>query len=519
MAHEVYVDGFFNGGDIRELNSLLLKTRGNQVLEAPFAFDNLTAPEVVLINGQLSGKTSADLISIKQGTYVIDQTVEFEEPVYAKTLALTERINNLQVLDGKLDVLLKNASQPQIVSGDKLFENVQLQSPISLQGKINSESLTNMNPVSIFDEDLVLEGNYEINGEVNIQEHLDAADIVGRSGTYSALRLQRYGLPLHSNYSGLHFTFTQPIRVKNLFTRPTASFNPDDFVKTGTDQAQLITGFKHFTDDLVVKQGICEADEINRVDLKKLDTHVLKHSGDQVVKGRIQFDKIATKSVAALKATLGKEDVDFNNLLSLDLEQAITSPVVVQGPLVVQHNLEAANLYSHGQFNDNNLEHVIRDTVLNDGRDYHVTGEKSFENLDVHSLKFSQVGRLNGIEMGTIAWDLDIFSEKYIYINESTYLPNSLKIANLEVEGSINGVPREVFGKAWLLAEGDQEFTAPVTLNHAIFQENVEVDGAFNGYDWTYLYENTIWTNEDQKMGDVQCGRFKPHLPYLLTYE
>lgn len=507
VVDELFVNGDFNNLDIRLFDSSLLKSQGDQVLEAPFIIDNLSAKNIKLINsGTICNKKSEDLISIENGTYIVNSMAAFTKPIHARYLIASKRINNIDIEDGHMDILLKNASYNQVISAPKVFDTVHLMNPIGLQGKINSEVLQNMNPVMIIEDDLVLEGDYEINGETVVRQLLKSYDLVGKSGEYSAQRLFRHGLKLDAQYSDKHFTFVQPIRVQDLHTMPSSDFNPDDFVKTNTDEIQVVTGHKTILGDLTVKEGICEANEVNKVDIDHLDKTVLKKIGDQVVDGSIHFESIVVQGpITAEETTLS--DVPLSHLLTVNSDQTITGTVTINGPVIVENSFEVRDLYTTGSFGDGNLEFLIQDTVLNDGREYHITGEKIIEHATIGDLKFApNSGRLNGINMDTLVWDLDIFSEKNIFINDSLYQTMPLSIQNLHVSGSINGINGNEFGKTWLLSHGEQEFTSPVTLQNVIIDSNLDVEGKVNGHDINYLYENTIWTDKDETLGTIKAN-------------
>uniref|UniRef100_A0A336MVZ6 CSON007096 protein n=1 Tax=Culicoides sonorensis TaxID=179676 RepID=A0A336MVZ6_CULSO len=505
VVDELFVNEMFNGLDIRIFNDMLLKPDVEvQAIDAPVEIETLNAKSVKLLGGTLSGKTNYDIISVKEGTFLIESSVEFTEPVFADTLFITERINNIHVDDGKMDVLFKDVNYTQVVTGAKEFDTVLLLNPIGLQGKINSKSLEKMNPLTTIDDDIILQGDFEINGDVLVKHLMHASDIIGRSSEYSAQRLFRHGLTLDTTHSDKYFTFTQPIRIDEINTKPSATFNPDDFVKTGTDEIQYITGHKTFTSDLIVKNGFCEAGQINKINLDEFDKSVLKKNGDQVISGRIHLKKLTTPAINSKETVFG--DCKFEDILTLDSDQIISVPVTIESDVRVVNNIEARNLVSDGEFAEGNLHYLLHDTVLRDGQEYHITGEKTFENVVIDDLKFTlSAGKLNGINMDTLVWDLDIFSDKYIHINDSLYQSKPLKIKHLHVLGAINGVNAGDFGKAWLLSEGEQEITGSLTAENVVFENGLQLNGLLNGYDLNYFYENTIWLDKDEVLGDVKA--------------
>ncbi|CRK89287.1 CLUMA_CG003046, isoform A [Clunio marinus] len=98
----------------------------------------------------------------------INQNVRFTEDLNVNRLFVIYKKNQQHnVRNGKFQVMRKRGPEMQIVTGEKFFDNVNLKSPILLRGKIESQTLQRMNPISTINKDLVPESDYTITGPVN----------------------------------------------------------------------------------------------------------------------------------------------------------------------------------------------------------------------------------------------------------------------------------------------------------------------------------------------------------------
>lgn len=155
---ELKIDGLINDIDLLTLDQFALKTMANeQAIEANFHIDHVHAVDVHNAN-QLHLE---NIVRTTKGQhYEINQDIQFTQSINVNRLYVNERINNLKIVNGKFDALLKESNETQIISGGKEFENVKLLEPIVLRGKIKSKSLEQINPIVSISEPIVLEGTY-----------------------------------------------------------------------------------------------------------------------------------------------------------------------------------------------------------------------------------------------------------------------------------------------------------------------------------------------------------------------
>lgn len=101
------------------------------------------------------------------------------------------------------------------------------------------------------------------------------------------------GLRLNTPVIDQIFEFQQPIKTVNLISNSVNNVDVSKFVQTG--EIQNVYGFKNFTGDLHVTNGLCDALTINDIDLSILNDTVLKRSGAQTIDGVITFNGIRVK--------------------------------------------------------------------------------------------------------------------------------------------------------------------------------------------------------------------------------
>lgn len=154
-----------------------------------------------------------------------------------------------------------------------------------------------MNPIRTSLSDTVVDGDVEITGDVFVKQLLQGTNIFGRSSTYNVKELFENGLRLDEiELDMIDFHFQNVIHINNLITdRINSNINPNDFVTCNTDEVQYISGYKIFTNNLSVWNGFCEAGIMNKINVTELNSSIMKKSGDQVIDGEIQFERIVAK--------------------------------------------------------------------------------------------------------------------------------------------------------------------------------------------------------------------------------
>lgn len=133
--------GLLNSIYFESLNDHILKhNKMEQNLSANLVINTLKTRQLRTNGFPISGQNFDGLISINQLSgsvqeeIVVNQDIQFVEPLYVNELIVTERINNLNIRsDGQLNVLLIRSPDTQVITGEKTFDNVTLLGSIFLQ--------------------------------------------------------------------------------------------------------------------------------------------------------------------------------------------------------------------------------------------------------------------------------------------------------------------------------------------------------------------------------------------------
>lgn len=94
--------------------------------------------------------------------------------------------------------------------------------------------------------------------------------------------------------------FLQPLKTKDLISKSLNGIDCTKFVRSNTEEIQVINGEKIFMGDLRNGLGFLEAANINNIHVEDLDQGVLKKSGDQVIDGKIHFKKITANKLSKI---------------------------------------------------------------------------------------------------------------------------------------------------------------------------------------------------------------------------
>lgn len=508
-VEDLEISGLVNDVDISYIDKNALKVVGDQIINGNMNFDNIVTKKLETSNKRLSGVDLNYLVMTvpteEQQDFTVRQDVHFANPVYMENLHVDMRINHISVIDDQLQVLLKNPKEPQLITGTKSFDNVQLQGPIHLQGKINSSSLSKLNPVSTIHQDVYLEGDYEISGDVTIRRLLNTSNIYGSSQTLNFYDLYRHGLPLSAAAADQNFVFKEPLVVQHVFTNNLNDVNPSDFIPIPSNKLQRITGRKIFNGDLTIRGDRVDAAVINDIDLKQLNQTILKKTGDQIVEGSIHFKELIASTVATKNALF--EELPLSTLLTVNTNQRIKSKIrcvncklTVHGDLNVDRLVPLNNSRIFGYDLDTMFSDTLRksydvvDTIS-------VTAGKGFYNVSVGELILLDQATINGVDLVGLKKINDPL-EKDVIVEETLILKNPLHVRNVYFNGSINGVHREEFGHSWLLNEYNQTFTAPQIFEN-VAAEEVVVDGYFNGVKLEEVSQDLYYLDRSEQLPEA----------------
>lgn len=307
MIHELEVETvdimkLLNNKNFTSVALNSLKMNGPQIIQAPLNVKQLRANSLNFDKSaeSISKIPISNLIDVNDPKPIeIFQDIRFVKPLETTQLFVRNRINNISIKDGKLQVLRAAGVDEQIVTGEKIFENVILKEPIVLRGKIESKSLEKMNPVTSIDKNLVLQGDFVIKGPVTVERILNVSgDVKSKNPNFGLRKLSESGLHLAiSTTSKSKLIFRDLLQVRgNLKTSLINGISVDSFVKMDLNKQQVVKGRKVFKKNLLVK-GKIEADVVNDVDLKRLEQTTLKKlsNGTQFIDGNVQIANLMVK--------------------------------------------------------------------------------------------------------------------------------------------------------------------------------------------------------------------------------
>lgn len=307
IFNDITVRGLVNGIEFNDFVEQVLRTDvDHQVLEGTARVDKLQAQSIQTLDGKISGLELSNIAHTNVEELIIRQGVMFEKDLIVERLKTLQRLNEIHIDNGKLDVLFKRSKGAQEIRGEKTFAAINLLEPIVLQGKINiSSPMSKIRPIVTIDEDVELFGDFEFIGNVTVQNDVQAQNIFGQSTRFSAFQVLDDGLRLDDPVIDVPIQFVQPIRIDNVESGTRINDIPiESLIVRNVSEWQTIIAPKHFTSDLSV-EGDCELIEVNGVNIQQLNNTVLKRTGEnQIITGTIQFARItANKYVFCIRAS------------------------------------------------------------------------------------------------------------------------------------------------------------------------------------------------------------------------
>uniref|UniRef100_A0A182Q8K7 Uncharacterized protein n=1 Tax=Anopheles farauti TaxID=69004 RepID=A0A182Q8K7_9DIPT len=506
-ADELKITGLLNEVDPRVLTEqvLLRDAAHDQRFSDKLVVDQITAHGVSVSDGKLSG-VEWDNVVRTTGEQHILQDLQFVQPLVVKSVFLRDRLNHIPVIEGKLQVLQLHSDTVQSVTGTKTFDYVTLLNPIELQGKINGESLSKMNPIMTIADDLELDGDYTIHGNVTFAGPLLAHNILSVGGTHHMHRLTTHGLRLNAAPApGQVLKFMQPVFVEHLQGDQINELNVNDLVPQAAGEVQYLTGRKTFVGELKI-DGVVDANEINKVDLNLLNRTILRRTSgglEQTIEGTIHFHTIIAPVVHSKNVLFDGKRME--RLLRLDIPQNVSTSVrfenctVEVGDTLVVEELHATNgstVYGY------DLEHLLSDTLTTFDADEAnvpvVEAIKSFRNLTVGQLVLEDGGAtINAIPVDNLRHILAAGDNRTIIKNEPYHFRSEIVVNHLLFDGTINGIPRESFCRAWLMQSGNQTFTVGQTFEQVV-TDQLYVSGTLNGVTMQQLVDDVYRTDREE---------------------
>lgn len=419
-VENLVLDGLLNGVDIGVLDKYALKIQGDQEITAVYNFNELTVD-----NLQTDSRFLQDFVKINEGEYRITYDVLFQKTLYAKNLIVKHFLNDINVgSDGELKMLLRNSSKVQFIDGVKEIETVTL-GEVKFRGKVLSKLLEKMNPVRHIKKPIVIKRDFVFKKGVNIEKILQTKKLVNKDGSLSIERLFQKGLKINDINIPVQINLLQSITVDNINATTINGINTRNFVVTGTNETQIISGAKTILNDLYVTDTT-KALSINNINLKQLEDTVMKLEGNQIITGKLIIANLTANTINTKNAQVGKKF--WSNVLTTHQNQVIAGRTTIKN--LKANNFESTFLYSHGTINGYNFSDIVDDSIMY-SEVIDMVKPKHFINLTVDELT---------------THDNYSYSD-FLQLVENVELP-FIEIENLTLNGTCNGIAKENFNNA-----------------------------------------------------------------------
>lgn len=456
---DVLVEGSINGVNLSYILENALRTNvPEQRLESTVNFNTIRASSTIIKNEQISGINLNRVASIGANITALSTPVVFERPLAVNVLNVLHRINQIQVVNGKSNILLKRSRRVQTINGDKTFAAVNLIEPIILQGRINVSSpvMSKMKPIVTVDDELIIDGDVLISGNVTVKISLESNNLFGQSVRYSLAQVQGDGLRTDEANIDVPLEFSQPIQVNDIRS-PTRlnGISLESFVKRNTSQIQRISAPKTIISDLRIENGFCEANEINGINVQLLNNTMLKRSAEnQTVTGTLQIRRIVAENVNSGSLSFGKVPID--HLLTKSTNQIINGNVKIHGNVIIANGsvLNVDHLITQNNVFGVNLTELLDDSYNYANETVLLTSDKWFDSISIDRL-IIESDFWPEVSTADVVKRLQTLTQGVLF-NESVAFSDQFSIDNAFVLGTINNIPNSEFGQSWLLYEGKQ---------------------------------------------------------------
>lgn len=515
MINELKVDTlelgrFLNNRNFTAMSINSMKIDSDQVVSGSLDIDSIKANRVLFLKGpkdpKISGIPLTTLININDTAkrVVIEQDLRFDSDLSINRLFIIERINNINVKEGQLQVLRKRGPVMQVVTGEKTFDVVNLKEPIVLQGKIESKTLEKMNPIATINRNIILQGDYSITGPVTIRRALNVTGNVSTTKPDLNLkRLMNSGLNLFTSISTKSkLVFQNIVEVKGNLQAGSLNSQPvEAFVKTNVKNQQIVKGVITFTNGLLVDNGFVHANIINDVDLIQLNSTILKMSSNvtQSIDGNIEMKGLRAQLLVTPIGQVKVNGRHLETILNTNEFQEITSMNVNVAKARSLSVIDMKQAIGAKIF-ESDLNFLIGDAIKKDSPVSTIIAEKTFNELSVSDLKFTEIN-----EWKEIIASYDQIIAQDLNLTGNQLFSNQMRIKNLQISGTINEISFEDFIENVLFTEGDQTFTAPQNFTSISIEKNVELtDGTINNANIGRMMNESIWIDEPQNFDIVK---------------
>ncbi|KNC21683.1 hypothetical protein FF38_09796 [Lucilia cuprina] len=480
------------------LNNTLKRKQEIQFLKAPVQIKNLKTDTLLVNSDKINEQNLGALIPINTGKYVINQDIQFAAPITANRVEISQRLNNLHVFQGHFDVLLKKSNKTQVIEGLKNVTNIKVLEPITIAGKMMGRQLEAISPNKFIHDELILQGNYMINGDVNINRQLNTLDLIDLKEKLSAKQILDMGIRMDKSLKDVNLKFVQPLRANNSLVSFVNQHDLQRLVKLNQDDIQIIEGTKVFKDSLEISRGFSEVKNLNGVDMEKLERNAFLRNNNQTIAVTMKIGKMSVKNINSPTVLLNSKN--YTDYLTLTGNQTVKANLIIDN-LKTQH-LTVEHLNTDGKIFNQHLQDIYQqksrnapqEDLFQRNRKFH--GSIYVQNLILNTTINNKT--VEEIENQLLQLEGNI---KYVGNFKFNYAMN---VTNMTFQGKLNDITAEEFGKCWLQKSAEKQvFTAAQSIAVINAEEGVQLLGKLNGFTMDDLYAKTYWINRDEYIENV----------------
>ncbi|KAH8384888.1 hypothetical protein KR093_011414 [Drosophila rubida] len=488
-----------NGLNWTQLVEQTLKRRGSEVqfVKAHVDISNLKAEAIVVNSNEINDRPVSQLISIDGGDYIVQQNVQFAQPIEVNKLVINQRLNHIHVHKQRFDVLLRQANHTQVIEGVKHFENVEVLEPITVTGQMLGAELRAMSPMKVTHQAVELQGDYVIDADVTIgqllqlQDLLQAADNPLRS---TAMTLQQ-ALRVDQQLDDVNLRFEQPLTANDTQLSFINALDLQQLVQLNVDAVQVVEGAKFLPHNLTILKGFAEVNILNGITVDQLSQQLLLKSSNQSLKFPMQLAGLEAPQLNATELQLNQ--LPLHDYMRHTGDQRSTANLYVNQLHADQ--LDARQLHMHG----NLFGHTLDELYAQGAQRLRSWQLPANFNGTIDARNVWLKGHINGVSIAQLEQQLQQLAGNIKYVGDYTFR-HPVNISALSFTGSLNGVQAQRFGHCWLERSGDQQFTAAQTLAAVASDEDVVLHGRLNNYTLQQLVSDSYRLNGSEQLQAVK---------------
>ncbi|XP_030242675.1 uncharacterized protein LOC108653218, partial [Drosophila navojoa] len=494
---ELLLSGELNGHDWTQLLDQTLKRRGNelQFIKAAVDISNLKAEAVRVNSNEINERPLGQLVSIDAGDYVVQQDIQFAQPIEVNRLSINQRLNHIHVDRQRFDVLLHEANHTQVVEGTKRFENIRVLEPITISGQLLGAELSAMSPMKVSDQSLELQGDYVIDGDVTIGQLLQMQDLRDASSQRSAVGILQQALHLDQPLENVNLRFEQPLNANDTQVSFINAQDVQELVQLNVDQVQVIEGAKRLPQSLTIRNGFGEVNLVNGFNVEQLPQKLLLKSSNQSFKHPMQLAGLDAPHLNATKLLLN--GMELPAYMQYGEEQRSNSSLYVDR-LQVEH-LRVEQLHMHGQIFGHTLEELYKQGAQRP----HSWQLPEHFNGTIEARNVWLKGHINNAAVAEVEQQLQQLAGNIKYVGDFTFR-HAVNVSGLTFGDTLNGISAQRFGHCWLESSGPQLFTAPQAFASLASDKDVQLKGRLNNYTLEQLIKGSYRLNGTEHLPSVK---------------